>query len=121
MGYDDKDVEGQFSKEKGRFKTEYAKYERELESLTNKNQRIKKEITELEAQMVDYKKTRKEIERRLYTAHIEASKKVYKTGKKFDEMVEYKTKIIEKQQSKNVQIKGSINKLIEKIQAIINE
>ena len=121
MGYNYKDVEEQFTNEKNRFKKDYSKYESELGSLVNKNQKLKKEIDSIEVQMADYKKIRKDIESKLYSAHIDACKKVYNTGKKFDDMVEYKAKIIEKQQNKNSQIKASINKLIEKIQSIIKE
>lgn len=107
--------------EKNNFKDQYEKYEKELKKLEEENSKIKKEIAILDKEMDEYKKLKEKIQVTLYNSHMDSCKEVYDTGRKFDDMVQYKTKIIKIQQSKNIEIKSSINKLLIKIKSILSE
>jgi phage shock protein A len=107
--------------EKSNFKDQYEKYEKELKQLEEENTKIKKEIKILEKEMDEYRELKEKIQVTLYNSHRDSCKEVYDTGKKFDDMVQYKTRIIKIQQSKNIEIKSSINTLLIKIKSILSE
>lgn len=116
-----KKIEKLLIEEKNRFEIEFEKYEREVSVLVEENKDIKEEIDKLEKELFQYKKLKEDVKSTLYKAHIDSCTEVYDTGKKFDDMVRYKTRIIKIQQSKNQEIKASINKLILKIKSILSE
>jgi len=108
-------------KEKNSFHEEYGKYETEFQILSEENIKLKKEIEFLEKEMRKYNYMKENIQDTLYKSHMESCKEVYDTGKKFDDMVQYKTRIIKKQQNKNQDIKNSIDMLLKKLKSILVE
>jgi len=115
------ELEKLITEENNAFKEEYEKCESEFQVLNEENLRLKKEIELLEKEINKYKNIKENIQNTLYKSHIESCKEVYDTGKKFDDMVQYKTGIIKKQQEKNYAIKNSIDMLLKKIKSILIE
>lgn len=120
-GYRPKDVKRHIDLKKEEFLQKYSNYESELKTLTQENAKLKEEVEALEIQMKEYKELRKKIEDTLYKSFIDACTRTYETGRRFEEMMEYKMGIIQNQHHKNEEIKILINKLMEKISSVVEE
>lgn len=120
-GYRPKDVNRHVNLKKEEFLQRYSNYESELKTLTQENDKLKEEVEALEIQMKEYKELRKKIEDILYKSYIDACTRTYETGRRLEEMMEYKMGIIRNQHHKNEEIKILINKLMKKVSSVIEE
>jgi uncharacterized sodium:solute symporter family permease YidK len=78
-------------------------------------------LEELELKMKSYKEFKEKLAETLYGSFVESFNKVYNSEKMLNEMIEYKTQILKKQEKKESEIKLSINKLLKEVDCILDE
>lgn len=121
MGYSPKEVEERINGLDVQFKEEFNKYNDELSVSIKKNNGLKQELEELQLKMKSYKEFKENLKEILYGSFVESFNKVYDSEKMLNEMIKYKTQILEKQEKKESEIKLSINKLLKEIDCILDE
>lgn len=121
IGYKPKEVEKRIYFLNSSFEKEWNEYNKELVELLGENKKLKQEVEQLEAQMHSYKDMRKQLEEKLYRAHLSACCGVHETGGRFDDMLLYKVDVIKNQQKKSLEIKSSITRLLEQLREIVED
>jgi hypothetical protein len=120
IGYRRKDVIKELDFQKSEFEKLKNECDNELKSLIEENNRLKLEADRAQTESEKQLTISEKIKELLYAAHINACNSVYETGAKFEEMIQYKSNIVRNQQNKNVEIKTSINRLLEHLQRIVD-
>lgn len=120
IGYRRKDVMEELALQKAEFEKLKNECDNELKSLIEENNRLKLETDRAQTESEKQLSISERIKELLYSAHVNACNNVYETGAKFEEMIQYKSSIVRNQQSKNVEIRTSINRLLEHLQRIVD-
>ncbi|KZL92153.1 hypothetical protein [Clostridium magnum] len=120
-GYSSNEVNEKITQLNIEFKEEFNKYSSELSISTENNKKLKQELEELKLKMKSYKESKEKLQEVLYGSFVQAFGKVYDSEKMLNEMIEYKTQILETQEKKDSEIKSSINKLLKEVDCIIEK
>jgi predicted nucleic acid-binding Zn-ribbon protein len=115
IGYKPSDVRSKIHQENMTLEKENMKHSRELSKLIEENKSLKEELQNLKASMASYKELRSKLEGKLYNTHMDSCRIVYDAHKKYEEMIKGKIELMQVQESKNLEVKSSINKLLNEI------
>jgi hypothetical protein len=103
------------------FKEEFNKYNSQLSIGIKNNNKLKQELEKLKLKMKSYKESKAKLQGALYGSFVQSFSKVYDSEKMLNEMIEYKTQILENQEKKESEIKASINKLLKEVDCILEK
>lgn len=121
LGYSPNEVNEKINQLEMKFEEELNGYNKELSVSIEKNNTLKQELEEINLEMESYKKLKEKLQEVLYSSFIEDFSKIYDSEKMLNEMIKYKTHILETQEKKESEINLSINKLLERIECILAE
>lgn len=120
-GYSSNEVNEKITQLDIEFNEEINKYSSELSISIENNNKLKQELEELKLKIKSYKESKEKVQEVLYGSFVQAFSKVYDSEKMLNEMIEYKTQILETQEKKESEIKASINKLLKEVDCIIEK
>lgn len=120
-GYSSNEVNEKITQLDIEFNEEINKYSSELSISIENNNKLKQELEQLKLKMKSYKESKEKVQEVLYGSFVQAFSKVYDSEKMLNEMIEYKTQILETQEKKESEIKSSINKLLKEVDCIIEK
>jgi hypothetical protein len=120
IGYSTKDVERREELLEEEFQENYNESIRQLEELRMESQRLEDKISNKKYDMTKSKSLKDDLEKIIIRKHMEAASLIYEAEQKYEAMIKYKSDILNKHQSKNQEVKESINKLLKKVQVIVD-
>lgn len=121
VGYNPADVKNEIKKQENEFYTLFNSYSVELDMLTKKNKELKEQLKLLKEQTTNNKIQSEELKKGLYAKYMDACTRIYEVEKKLEEMVAYKSSVLQNKQRKNHEIQSTISKLSNELNAMIKE
>jgi cell division septum initiation protein DivIVA len=119
IGYKTSEVKQALDFKNDEFEKLYKEYREELFKLINENQRLKGEVDNLEGETSVYRASKEKIKNTLYDEYMKDISALHAAEKKLACMIGEKNKLIEIKRNKGEAIKLSINRLLEEVQAIV--
>ncbi|MFA6309057.1 MAG: hypothetical protein WC677_04860 [Clostridia bacterium] len=121
FGYDIEEVDKKLLDLEQEYEKIYEDYQQELTRLKNQKFDFESEIARLKSEMVEYNDFNEKLSSILTDSYFKSSEVVFNTKAKLDEKIEEKNLELDELQSKNTEIKNSVNSLLSKLENIVIE
>jgi cell division initiation protein len=121
FGYDIEEVDKRLLDLEQEYEKIYEDYQQELTRLKNQKVDFESEITRLKSEMVEYNDFNEKLSSILTDSYFKSSEVVFNTKAKLDEKIKEKNLELDELQSKNTEIKNSVNSLLSKLENIVIE
>ena len=115
IGYNPKDFESKLMALDREYEKKAIEYSHKLDKLKNENSKLLEEINRLESEIAEYRSAKTELEKNLARKYAEFCKDLYDAENRLNEMVDYKTEVINTLEYKSRELKRQSEGLLDNI------
>jgi len=121
LGYNIEQVDKKILYINQELKKTYEEYEKELNTLRTQSSELENQISRLTDEVEIYNDFNDKLGNILCNTYIKCSEEVYNSKEILDKKINEKTSELVSLQNKNLDIRNSVNKLLSKLENIVNE